>query len=116
MVEEEDFQLMTSVRYDPIKPWLPSLLASFSQESNFSNSTSSDETNLQGESPIFLVVYHRDRLVEAADAFGWSEAAQRLKGVESVNEIQNLAEVAIRKEKGGPESGTSQSWKVCTAA
>lgn len=116
MVEAEDFQLMTSVRYDPTRPWLPSLLASFPQTPNISNSTFSDETKLQSESPIFLVLYHRDRLSEAARAFGWLEAAGRLAGIDSAKEILDLAEEAIRNERGSLEGGISQSWKVCTVS
>lgn len=115
MAEVESFELITSVRYDTTRPWLPSLLASFPRGLDSLSLTSSDDTQLQMESPIFLVTYHRDRLAEAATAFGWSEATKKLKGTKCAKDIQDLAEEAIRKHQDSSGSTTAQSWKVCTS-
>lgn len=112
MAEVEGFELMTSVQYDTTRPWLSSLLASSPQDADNLKSAS-DDIRLQRESPIFLVIYHRDRLAEAANAFGWSEATNKLKGTQCPKEIQDLAEEAIRKHQDSSGSTTAQSWKVC---
>jgi len=65
----QDFQLFTSLRYDPLLTSLPI-------------NTEAWDSDVKEPSPFYMLPYHRDRLVEAAEHFGWTETADSLRGPE----------------------------------
>ncbi|KAF1917577.1 hypothetical protein BDU57DRAFT_513904 [Ampelomyces quisqualis] len=65
MVTESDFQLFTSIRYDP--------LLIQSQENSRS------DLNFIKPSPFYMLAYHRGRMVEAAQHFDFHAVDERLK-------------------------------------
>ncbi|KAH6870081.1 hypothetical protein BKA58DRAFT_360560 [Alternaria rosae] len=72
MASEEEFQLFTSLRYDPL------LLKS---EEN-----SRAILNFVKPSPFYMLAYHRDRMVEAAQHFDFFEVEKRLKDGKALHE------------------------------
>lgn len=66
-------QLFTSLRFDP---------ALVGIEEN--------TTVCSGASPFLLLPFHRDRLVDAATAFGWTDAAASLQGPEGLASFSKL--------------------------
>ncbi|KAF2842093.1 hypothetical protein M501DRAFT_927496 [Patellaria atrata CBS 101060] len=73
-MSDHDFELFTSLRYDPL------LLSS---PENCSPSLS-----FQSPSPFYMLVYHRDRMLEAARHFDWQKVADRLQnGIELSNTL-----------------------------
>jgi 4-amino-4-deoxychorismate lyase len=63
MATSPDFQLFSSLRYDPRLLTCPS------------------NTAITGfPSPFYMLLFHRDRMLSAATHFGWSTAASRLSG------------------------------------
>ncbi|KAF1849065.1 uncharacterized protein K460DRAFT_375786 [Cucurbitaria berberidis CBS 394.84] len=86
MASENEFQLFTSLRYDPL------LLSS---EEN-----SRPELNLVTPSPFYMLAYHRDRMIEAAQHFDFHEVEKRLRDGKALHE-HLLREVNRWVEKGG---------------
>lgn len=86
MQEAVDFQLLSAVRYDPSRPWQSLLRLPLSE--------AVDRTSL-----ILLISYHRDRMANAGDAFGWPDAVKRLRSPSISQEMITLAEEAIRQDK-----------------
>ncbi|KAI4701039.1 hypothetical protein J4E89_010875 [Alternaria sp. Ai002NY15] len=72
MASEDEFQLFTSLRYDPL------LLKS---EEN-----SRAILNFVTPSPFYMLAYHRDRMVEAAQHFDFFEVEKRLKDGKALHE------------------------------
>ncbi|KAI4940743.1 hypothetical protein J4E86_010715 [Alternaria arbusti] len=72
MASEDEFQLFTSLRYDPL------LLQS---EEN-----SRAILNFVTPSPFYMLAYHRDRMVEAAQHFDFFEVEKRLKDGKALHE------------------------------
>ncbi|KAI4612704.1 uncharacterized protein J4E87_010104 [Alternaria ethzedia] len=72
MASEDEFQLFTSLRYDPL------LLQS---EEN-----SKAILNFVTPSPFYMLAYHRDRMVEAAQHFDFFEVEKRLKDGKALHE------------------------------
>lgn len=64
-----DFQLYSSLRYDPLLASLPI------------NTESWDKKN-KAPSPFYILTYHRDRILQAAEHFGWIDAANTIRGPE----------------------------------
>jgi len=75
----DTFQLISSLRYDPLLIETP-----------FNDSAS----------PCLLLPLHRDRLLQAARAFGWNNAAETLEGSSGLQHLQNVCEDAIRDHTG----------------
>ena len=65
-----DFQLFTSLRYDP-------LLASLSTNTE---AWDSSDQNTKFFSPFYIASFHRDRILQAAEYFGWTVAADKIRG------------------------------------
>ncbi|KAK4150985.1 aspartic peptidase domain-containing protein [Chaetomidium leptoderma] len=65
---EDDFQLFSSLRYDPALHQVPAR--------NFSYAG----WNWANTSPIYMLDYHRDRMLRAATHWGWDAAVEALKG------------------------------------
>ncbi|TQB75505.1 hypothetical protein MPDQ_002798 [Monascus purpureus] len=61
------FHIFSSLRYDP---WLPQFLSHCGQESAYPNPQ---------DTPYYLLAYHRDRLINAAQCFQWSSALDFLE-------------------------------------
>ncbi|EUC43018.1 hypothetical protein COCMIDRAFT_101933 [Bipolaris oryzae ATCC 44560] len=72
MTSENEFQLFTSLRYDPL------LLKS---EEN-----SRSILNFVAPSPFYMLAYHRDRMVEAAQHFDFDEVQKRLGDGKALHE------------------------------
>jgi 4-amino-4-deoxychorismate lyase len=64
MATNNDFQLFTSLRYDTL------LLKS--------DENSKSDLNFVTPSPFYMLAYHRDRMVEAAQHFDFHEVEKRL--------------------------------------
>jgi len=75
------FQLITSLRYDPLL-----IEAPFNQAA---------AQSLPG-SPFLLLVLHQDRLLQAARAFGWADAAETLEADSGLRHLRNVCENAVR--------------------
>jgi 4-amino-4-deoxychorismate lyase len=79
-----DFRLYSSLRYDPLLISLPI------------NTESWDEKN-KGPSPFYILKHHRDRILKAAEHFGWTDAADAIRGpdgfaqlLKKLNEVINI--------------------------
>lgn len=86
MQESVDFQLLSAVRYDLSRPWQSLLRLPLSE--------ATDRT-----SPVLLISYHRDRMANAGDAFGWPDAVKKLRSPSISQEMTALAEEAIQQDK-----------------
>ena len=82
MEDEPDFQLFSSLRYDP-------LLTSLSI-----NTEHWDDENVTG-SPFYMLPFHRDRLLEAAKQFGWKAAISQVAGKEGFSRLLKKLNEAI---------------------
>lgn len=88
MVSEDQFRLFTSIRYDPL------LLESAENSLPILNYVS--------PSPFYMLVYHRDRMLEAAQHFDFHAVAKRLEDGVSLHQ-ELLQEVATYLERGGKD-------------
>src|SRR6266536_2601511 len=62
-----NFQLFTSLRYDP-------------HLTKLSINTESWDGDIKFRSPFYILAHHRDRMLQAAERFGWTVAAERIRG------------------------------------
>lgn len=69
MSSEPDFRLFSTLRYDPV---LRSIGANTKQWDG--------ETSLSSGCPFYLLAFHRDRILQAAEYFGWTKAVGQLEG------------------------------------
>jgi 4-amino-4-deoxychorismate lyase len=75
------FQLFSSLRYDPLLTPL-------------AINTESWDGPIKTGSPFYLLPYHRDRILQAAEHFGWTEAAARIRGADGLAHfLSKLTEV-----------------------
>lgn len=94
MPSETEFHLFTSLRYDPIlltseensQPWL----------------------NYVSPSPFYMLAYHRDRMLEAAQHFDFHAVAEKLQNGESLHE-----ELSKEVKKYIENGGRDEPLKVC---
>jgi 4-amino-4-deoxychorismate lyase len=93
MGSEDKFQLFTSLRYDPL------LLQS---EEN-----SRAILNFVTPSPFYMLAYHRDRMVEAAQHFDFFEVEKRLKDGKALHE-----ELTKRVQEQIKKTGKDEAMKV----
>jgi 4-amino-4-deoxychorismate lyase len=84
-----DFQLYSSLRYDPL---LPSLQI---------NTESWDEKN-KAPSPFYILTHHRDRILQAAEHFGWINAANEIRGPEGFAHLLTKLTEAINTQSPMP--------------
>jgi 4-amino-4-deoxychorismate lyase len=61
------FQLSSSLRYDPLLILLPA-------------NTEAWESGIKETSPFYMLPHHRDRMLQAAEHFGWTKAADTIRG------------------------------------
>ncbi|RAR06056.1 aminotransferase class iv [Stemphylium lycopersici] len=88
MSSANEFQLFTSLRYDPL------LLQS--------DENSRSILNFVAPSPFYMLAYHRDRMVEAAQHFDFFEVEKRLKDGKALHE-ELLAETKSEIQKTGKD-------------
>jgi hypothetical protein len=62
-----DFQLFTALRYDPLLVPL-------------AVNTEAWDGECKSGCPFYMLPYHRDRMLQAAEHFGWTEAASLIRG------------------------------------
>jgi hypothetical protein len=72
---DDDFQLFSSIRYDPVLFQVPS--------SNLSHAG----WNWTNASALYMLDYHRDRMLRGAAHWGWDAAVEVLKGDSSLKEL-----------------------------
>ncbi|KAH9875650.1 hypothetical protein IAQ61_003114, partial [Plenodomus lingam] len=88
MSTDNDFQLFTSLRYDPI------LLTSLEN--------SRPALSIVSPSPFYMLAYHQDRMLEAAQHFEFSKVEKRLEDGKSLHE-DLLKRVTDHIEQGGKD-------------
>jgi 4-amino-4-deoxychorismate lyase len=73
------------------------------------------EDNLQAESHLnhLLLPYHRDRLLSAAEAFGWLVVAEALRGVAGLERIQHVVEGHLDSIGEGVPRLKAKKIKLC---
>jgi hypothetical protein len=76
---DADFQLFTSLRYDPALLQVPVKL----------NHAGWNSVN---SSPLYMLDYHRDRMLQAATHWGWDAAIEVLQGDSGLNRLVELVE------------------------
>jgi 4-amino-4-deoxychorismate lyase len=84
-----DFQLFTSLRYDPFLTSLPI------------NTVLWDKEN-QAPSPFYILPFHRDRMLQAAEHFGWTEAADAIRGPAGFAHLLKKLNEAINTQSSNP--------------
>ena len=104
--DEEDpneIRVITSIRYDP---------ALVKDENRHWRSTMSSGAT---PSPLLLLPYHHDRLVAAATAFGWKDAARGWSGGDGLTRLAHECEEAVREVHPMRNSpGDKTAFKVST--
>lgn len=83
------FQLFTSLRYDPAL--VPISI----------NIEAWDGPRTTG-SPFYMLPYHRDRMQQAAEYFGWGTAVSRIKGPSGLDYVEEKLSSAIGAQSSKP--------------
>ncbi len=73
----EDFQLFSSLRYDPALLQIPG------------SSLSHAGWNFVNSSPLYMLDYHRDRMLSAATHWGWTAVVEVLEGDAGLERLGN---------------------------
>jgi len=81
---EPDFQLFSSLRYDP-------LLLSLPRNTNLSPSSDVPSS----PSPFYMLPYHRDRILSATNHFKWTTAASLISGPSGLSHLQEKLSTAV---------------------
>ncbi|KAL2076039.1 hypothetical protein VTL71DRAFT_982 [Oculimacula yallundae] len=89
MTSPPDFQLFSSLRYDPILLPLTINTAAWDGEIKFF-------------SPFYMLPYHRDRMLQAAEHFGWTKAADTIRGTEGFNFLLKKLNEAVDTKSETP--------------
>jgi 4-amino-4-deoxychorismate lyase len=84
-----DFQLFSSLRHDPL---LNSLAIN----------TESWDGNIKEPSPFYMLPHHRDRMLQAAKHFGWTKAAETIRGVQGFTHLLKKLTEAINTQSPTP--------------
>ena len=94
MAKAPTFELFSSLRYDPL---LVDVKANTSllQDDGASSATSSG-------SPFYILPYHRDRILQAAEHFGWDDAASKIRGPDGLALLSKHLDTAIQDRQPGP--------------
>lgn len=90
MEQEPDFQLFSSLRYDPLLESIPI------NTENWGNDDKAEQ------SPFYMLPLHRDRVLKAAQYFGWDEAAAIISGKEGFTRLLAKLNEAIPANSPGP--------------
>lgn len=83
-----DFQLFSSLRYDPLLIQL-------------SINTESWNGNIKS-SPFYMLPYHRDRMLQAAENFGWTKAANAIRGSQGFSYLLETLNKAVNTKSQSP--------------
>ena len=97
MSSGRSFHLFTSLRYDPL------LLSS---EEN-----SSPIVNFESPSPFYMLIYHRDRMLEAAQHFDFHAVAKKLEDGLSLHK-ELLHKVNEYLQQGGKDGPLKVSYYI----
>jgi 4-amino-4-deoxychorismate lyase len=89
MTSEPDFQLFSTLRYDPL---LHSVRINTEQW----------DGDAPPSCPFYMLAFHRDRMLQAAGHFGWTEAASKINGSVGLNSLLNKLEVSIGVQSALP--------------
>ncbi|KAG7289680.1 hypothetical protein NEMBOFW57_006056 [Staphylotrichum longicolle] len=99
-----DFQLFSSLRYDP----------ALSQVSG--SSLSHAGWNWANASPLYMLDYHRDRMLLAATHWGWDAAVEFLKGEAGLQRLGDRIMSSIGEDKQSPMKVrvaiTKEGWEI----
>lgn len=103
MASNNDFQLFSSLRYDTL------LLSSVEN--------SRSDLNFITPSPFYMLAYHRDRMVEAAQHFDFNEVEKKLSDGHALhNELQSRVDEWLRKNGQDVPLKVCQEDHICTHA
>jgi len=83
-----DFQLFSSLRYDPLLTQLPI-------------NTEFWDGNIKS-SPFYMLPHHRDRMLQAAENFGWTKAADAIRGSEGFSHLLEKLTEAVDIKSQSP--------------
>ncbi|EEU45440.1 uncharacterized protein NECHADRAFT_40658 [Fusarium vanettenii 77-13-4] len=86
----DEFSLFTSLRYDP-------KLQKLRQQG-----LNGKGWNFENESPLYMLDFHRDRLLRAATHWNWQPAIDRLSGVSGLQSLAQLINEAVKSPPGTP--------------
>ncbi|KAK4148024.1 aspartic peptidase domain-containing protein [Dichotomopilus funicola] len=75
-MDKNNFQLFTSLRYDPVLLSVPTSNISYAG------------WNWDHASPLYMLDYHRDRMLQAATHWGWAAAIDVLKGEAGLKNLE----------------------------
>ncbi|KAB2578705.1 hypothetical protein DBV05_g2566 [Lasiodiplodia theobromae] len=89
-MEPTSFSLFTSLRHDPALRSSPE--------------NSSDVVSFSPSSPFYMLRYHRDRMLEASQHFGWAEVSKKLTNGEELESLLNEQVESWRGKSGDAES------------
>jgi 4-amino-4-deoxychorismate lyase len=84
-----DFQLFSSLRYDPLLTSLPMNVEAW-------------DSNIKALSPFYMLVHHRDRILQAAENFGWTKATEAIRGPEGFAHLLKKLTEAINTQSPTP--------------
>jgi 4-amino-4-deoxychorismate lyase len=84
-----DFQLFSSLRYDPLLSSLPI-------------NTESWDSDIKEPCPFYMLPHHRDRMLEAAEHFGWTKAAETIRGPQCFAHLLKKLTEAINTQSPTP--------------
>ncbi|KAH7266482.1 aminotransferase [Fusarium solani] len=84
----DEFSLFTSMRYDP-------KLQKLRQ-----HGLNGEGWNFENESPLYMLDFHRDRLLRAATHWNWHPAIDRLSGVSGLQSLAQLIDEAVGSPPG----------------
>ncbi len=80
-----DFYIFSSLRYDTLLSHEKESRLCFEDESPYS--------------PFYMLLYHRDRMMEAAKYFGWDAAVKKLADLESLVKMMVTKLEAYERER-----------------
>lgn len=87
---EESFQIFTSLRYDPALLEIPG------------SALKHAGWNYENASPLYMLSYHRDRLLRAANHWGWDAAVKVLSGEAGLRTLSESILKALGQGQEGP--------------
>ena len=79
----DSFQLFTSLRYDPALLDVPALGLAYAG------------WNCENPSPLYMLDYHRDRMLRAATHWGWDQTIRILAGEQGLRELSESVSKAV---------------------
>ncbi|KAL2130608.1 hypothetical protein VTI74DRAFT_6192 [Chaetomium olivicolor] len=90
---EDDFQIFTSLRYDPALLKVPTSAL---------NGLALAGWNRENSSPFYMLDYHRDRMLRAATYWGWGDAIDILSGDAGLKRLGDFITYAIGDNRQSP--------------